>query len=362
MDNPMYQQIAKELGDLIESGEIAPGNRLPTELELRDRYNASRNTVRDAIKRLAAIGLVETKPGQGAFAAQLPFVTILSAIAKTGLSSVEGKAEFAAIESLGRCPTASVPRVEVQHPEPDMADKLHIPEKGQVITRRQERYIDQAPWSVQTTAYPMELVMLGAEKLRVAKDITDGAVAYIEQELGISQIGCRDTVEVRQASEEEGRFFKLSDDGRMSLVSVVTRTGYRAGDAGPMPFRATSTVFLAERVQFVIDSGDVPRFDTPRSKAAAVLRPADAVPAGHEPRALANPARRLFCQRSGPVFLADGPGDGEEEAENHAECDGRPGGEHDENDDGAGHDKPPSFPSRSSPRVPDALVDCDLTR
>jgi DNA-binding GntR family transcriptional regulator len=77
---PMYQQVADDLHTQIESGELAPGDQLPTELELRDRYNSSRNTIRDAIKRLTSQGLVETRPGQGTFFTRSidPFVTELS--------------------------------------------------------------------------------------------------------------------------------------------------------------------------------------------------------------------------------------------------------------------------------------------
>ena len=64
---PMYQQIAEDLQTQIESGILEPGAQLPTELELRDRYDSSRNTIRDAIKRLTSQGLVETRPGQGTF-------------------------------------------------------------------------------------------------------------------------------------------------------------------------------------------------------------------------------------------------------------------------------------------------------
>ena len=64
----------------IESGKLRPGQQLETELELRERYNASRNTVRDAIKWLMNFGLVETRPGQGTFVMKkiAPFVTTLS--------------------------------------------------------------------------------------------------------------------------------------------------------------------------------------------------------------------------------------------------------------------------------------------
>jgi len=50
MANPMYRQIAEHLRAQIESGNLKPGQQLETELELRERYSASRNTVRDAIK------------------------------------------------------------------------------------------------------------------------------------------------------------------------------------------------------------------------------------------------------------------------------------------------------------------------
>ena len=50
MVDPMYRQIAEDLRRQIEAGELAHGAQLRTELELREKYNASRNTVRDAIK------------------------------------------------------------------------------------------------------------------------------------------------------------------------------------------------------------------------------------------------------------------------------------------------------------------------
>ena len=80
MADPMYRQIADDLRGQIESGDLEPGQQLPTELELRDHHEASRNTVRDAIKWLTSLGLVETRPGQGTFVARKedPFVTTLT--------------------------------------------------------------------------------------------------------------------------------------------------------------------------------------------------------------------------------------------------------------------------------------------
>jgi len=260
MPDPMYRQIAQDLREQIESGGIAPGAQLPTELELRDQYGASRNTIRDAVKWLATRGLVETRPGQGTFAMQRlqPFVTTLSADPDTGLGGGEGDGAFAEVRERGRTPTASVPRVEVQFAPRYIAARLRLPEGTQVLTRRQERYIDRLPWSLQTTAYPMDLVLQGAVDLLKAQDIPGGAVAYLSRTLNVAPVGHRDRILVRPPNEDEARFFKLPDDGRVSVVSVV-RTGYRASEEGPVPFRATFTSFPADRNQFVINSGEVPR-------------------------------------------------------------------------------------------------------
>ena len=64
----------------IDTGALAPGEQLPTELGLSEGYGASRNTIRDAIKRLTSLGLVETRQGQGTFVTRRidPFVTVLT--------------------------------------------------------------------------------------------------------------------------------------------------------------------------------------------------------------------------------------------------------------------------------------------
>jgi len=79
MPDPLYRQIAEDLRQQIESGELAPGSQLRTELELREHYDASRNTIRDAVKLLIARGLVATRPGQGTFVVERiePFIIAL---------------------------------------------------------------------------------------------------------------------------------------------------------------------------------------------------------------------------------------------------------------------------------------------
>ena len=57
----------KEIEGMCFSNKIAVGDKLPTEKELCDTLNISRSTVREALRVLQAMGIVEMRPGKGAY-------------------------------------------------------------------------------------------------------------------------------------------------------------------------------------------------------------------------------------------------------------------------------------------------------
>src|SRR5262245_55857568 len=61
----VYEQITKQIEQLILSGKLRSGDRLPTERELAEQFQASRTAVREAMKTLAQKGLVDMRPGRG---------------------------------------------------------------------------------------------------------------------------------------------------------------------------------------------------------------------------------------------------------------------------------------------------------
>ena len=85
-DQPKYKEIADHLRQRIRSGEFIQGDKLPTEEDLGDTYEASRNTIRRAVERLAREGLAAKRPGQGTYVAIKvdPFVTVLSTNPRRG--------------------------------------------------------------------------------------------------------------------------------------------------------------------------------------------------------------------------------------------------------------------------------------
>ncbi|MSW51846.1 MAG: GntR family transcriptional regulator, partial [Actinobacteria bacterium] len=55
---PVYQQVAAQLRAAILDGELQPGNVLPSERELGERFGVGRTSVREALRALQAQGLV----------------------------------------------------------------------------------------------------------------------------------------------------------------------------------------------------------------------------------------------------------------------------------------------------------------
>ena len=270
----MYLQIADDLRNRIElgatlpteSGDAAavepdgqlpaalrPGSQLPTEAGLSDAYSASRNTIRDAIKRLASMGLVETRQGQGTFVTQRidPFVTVLSTdpLAPTG---AEGATYLSDVNSKHRRARVTVPKVEIQTPTVEVGRRLRVPPRSQVVSRHQRRYVDDIPWSLQTSFYPMEFIEKGATRLLRDEDIVDGTVLYIAETLGIRQVGYRDWITARSPDVNEQAFFGLAHD---ATVFEIFRTAF---DRTGTPLRVTVTVFPTDRNQFIVNVGDVP--------------------------------------------------------------------------------------------------------
>jgi GntR family transcriptional regulator len=251
----MYRRIAEDLRKKIESGELEYGTQLPTELDLRDRYDASRNTVRDAVKWLITRGLVETRPGQGTFVVEKidPFVTTLSANPETGLGGGEGAAYGSEARAQSRTPSETSPRVEIQQAVGVVGTELQLDEGSTVVSRHQQRYIDNKAWSLQTSFYPMHLADK-ARRLQEVADIQEGTVRYLWQTLKIKQAGYRDTITVRAPDPNEVAFFSLNPDGRVAVIEIV-RTAF---DENRSPFRVTRSVFPADRNKFVVNVGLVP--------------------------------------------------------------------------------------------------------
>ena len=60
-----YEQVAEQIQRLIATGALTPGDRLPNERELAAKFGVGRSSLRDAIRTLEVMGIVESRHGAG---------------------------------------------------------------------------------------------------------------------------------------------------------------------------------------------------------------------------------------------------------------------------------------------------------
>ncbi|GAA2722931.1 GntR family transcriptional regulator [Actinocorallia aurantiaca] len=263
-----WRTVADDLRKRIESGEfnVSTGRpQLPKELDLQSHYDASRNTIRDALRWLADQRVVETEAGKGTFVIfqTEPFHVTLSprsliqgrdGITVPGGGEGVDYSKDALVQ--GRTPSDTEPRVEVQFASGKVAHWLGLRPEEQVVLRHQTRSIESKPWLMQTSYYPLEFVTKGATRLLEAKDIPQGVVAYLgESKLGIVQVGYHDEINVRPPNRTEADFFGLPESGSVPVYETF-RTAY---DQNGRAFRFTETIWPADRNRLHYNVGRVPQ-------------------------------------------------------------------------------------------------------
>ena len=62
INNNAVQQIIDAFTEQLIGGQIKPGDQIPTEVELAERFGVARNTVREAVKILVAMGVLDPPP------------------------------------------------------------------------------------------------------------------------------------------------------------------------------------------------------------------------------------------------------------------------------------------------------------
>ncbi len=65
--NRLYQGIVEQIEELLEKGDLRPGDQLPSERALAEQFEVSRASVREALRTLELLGIVETRAGGGTF-------------------------------------------------------------------------------------------------------------------------------------------------------------------------------------------------------------------------------------------------------------------------------------------------------
>ncbi len=69
---PLYSVIQEDIRERIQNGDLKPGDKIPTEHELKEQFKVSRMTISTAMIHLTKEGLIRRIPGKGTFVAERP--------------------------------------------------------------------------------------------------------------------------------------------------------------------------------------------------------------------------------------------------------------------------------------------------
>ena len=141
---PLYFQLKNIIENQISSGELKPGEKVPSENTLCERYQVSRTTARQAITELVNSGKIVRTQGRGSFVAQYPINKPPYRL--TGFSADMKKQGFR--------PSSKILEFKVMLPSPEIARMLRIGPSDAVILINRLRYIDSLPMGVEYTYMP----------------------------------------------------------------------------------------------------------------------------------------------------------------------------------------------------------------
>ncbi|MCD4743508.1 MAG: FadR family transcriptional regulator [Desulfobacteraceae bacterium] len=97
--NRVFQDIVEQIQNAIFNNTLKPGNKLPPERELKEMFNTSRSTLREALRVLEQKGLIEIRSGVsgGVIVKKIdadPMIESLALLVKSGSISLEHLSEF----------------------------------------------------------------------------------------------------------------------------------------------------------------------------------------------------------------------------------------------------------------------------
>ncbi|MEA4902399.1 FadR/GntR family transcriptional regulator [Desulfitobacterium sp.] len=76
----IYEEIVERIREFITSGELQPGDRLPSERDMAERLQVSRASVREAFSALEMLGLLEIRTGEGTYIRQVNIESVMSSL------------------------------------------------------------------------------------------------------------------------------------------------------------------------------------------------------------------------------------------------------------------------------------------
>ncbi|WP_351227041.1 GntR family transcriptional regulator [Streptomyces sp. NPDC002133] len=154
---PLHERIAADLRDEIMSGDLAPGARLPSTAQMKERFDASGATVQKALQLLKSERLVVGRAGAAVTVREHRQRTMRPAAYMAPARPGELYRWLAREERNGRRARSTLLEVAEVMPPADVSDALGLAEGAVAVLRRQLLTIDDEPAELVASYYPTDI-------------------------------------------------------------------------------------------------------------------------------------------------------------------------------------------------------------
>ncbi|WP_031164540.1 GntR family transcriptional regulator [Streptosporangium roseum] len=220
---PLYFQVAEQISEAIQRGDLPPGSRLDNEILLADRLGLSRPTVRQAIQYLVDKGLLVRKRGVGT---QVVHGQVKRSVELTSL--------YDDLRRAGQEPATRVLVLEAGPADERVAAILGVPTGAEVLRLERIRYAAGEPLALLHNWLPVGLAPLTAEGLQ------ERGLYELLRSAGVRMRVANQRMGARAATATEAR---LLGERRGAPLLTMLRTTYddqgRAVEHGSHVYRAS---------------------------------------------------------------------------------------------------------------------------
>lgn len=227
---PLYYQLREIIEKKIDSGEWKPGDKIPSENDLRTSYDVSRNTAQKAINELVSEGLLERRQGKGTFVSRPKIDQSLSSF--YSFSKV--------MSDKGMEPKDIILNLDVEKVNYKIAKELNINVNDEVVTLQRIRTANGEPIIFETSYIPSALM----PDLSIT-DLEQGSLYdLMENKYGITVSKAIEAFEPVLSRKEESHYLEI-EPGSPSLL--LDRTAF---DLTGRPVEFCRSMVRGDRCRF----------------------------------------------------------------------------------------------------------------
>ncbi len=192
---PLYVQLKEIIAIKIERNELNPGDQIPTEAYLTEKYGVSRITVRKAIEDLVDDDILVRKQGKGTFVA----------VPKIERELITVNSFSNRMSKKGFIPGAKVLSKQLIIPNPTICKFLKIKENQEAIAIQRLRFLDNKPVAIEKSYMPYDSYPRVLEA-----NINMGSLyKFLEEEYNVYPGKSEKTLEIVKCNEFEAKYLDI---------------------------------------------------------------------------------------------------------------------------------------------------------